>query len=210
MNVTYLKTRTFTTQAPWSESRNTAFVRNFTEGVRLVKELRQLRRTKERIDNTRQGTSINQVNWCENLIVTDVHTLTNSPRHTRQTNAKLGIQLLTYRAHTAISQVVNIVNLCTVINQTHDVLNDSDNIIFGQNQSCHINIRFQLTIDFVTTYFTQVVTLIREEQLVDNTTSRFIIWWVSATQLTINIIHRFNFRRRRVFLQRVVYNGVIF
>ena len=208
VNVAHLKTRPFTAQTAGSESGNTAFVRDFTEGVGLVEELRQLARAEKRIDDGRQSPRIYQINRRENFIVADVHPFPNRPRHTCQTDAELGVQLLANRAHTAVCQVVNVVNFRTVVDELNDVADDIDDVVFRQNQFFFRQIEF--AIDFVATDIAQVVAFITEKQLVNDATRRFVVWRVSAAQLAIDVVDGFAFGRRRVFLQRVVYNRVVF
>ena len=47
---------------------------------------------------------------------------------------------------------------------------------------------------------TKVVTLIAKKQLIDDTTSSFLIRWISVTQLTVNMLYRLFTRVRCIFL----------
>ena len=131
VHISHLKACTVATQTAGTQGRHTALVRNLRKGSLLVHKLRQRIRTKVGIDNRRDGLGINKVGRREHLVVAHVHTLTNSASHTRKTNAKLVVELLTYGAHTAVRQVVNIIHLSVAVNQLHQVLDNLNDILFG-------------------------------------------------------------------------------
>ena len=106
-------------------------MRNLRKGILLVHKLRQRIRTKVGIDNRRDGLRVNKVGRREHFVVTHVHTLTHGARHTRKTYAELVVELLTYGAHTAVRQVVNIIHLSVAVNQLHQVLDNLNDILFG-------------------------------------------------------------------------------
>jgi hypothetical protein len=76
---------------------------------------------------------IDQVGWCENLIVAHIHTLPDGAGHTGQPNAKLIVQLFANCTNTAVTEVVNIINFGTVVDQTNQIFDNGDNIFLGQN-----------------------------------------------------------------------------
>ena len=182
---------------------------NFCQWVCLVHELRQCICSEERVNYRRNCFCINQINRSKYFIIANIHTLTNSTRHTSQTNSKLIRKLFADSTYTTVTQVVDIINICFRVNQLYQIFNDFNNILFCQHLDIHIRIQIQFFIDTVTAYLTQVITFFREEQVVNYLTCTCIIRRISITQLTVNIQHCFFFRVTWVFLQCVEYNRII-
>ena len=105
--------------------------------------------------------------------------------------------------------MVDIINIGPGIYQLDQMFDDFDNIFFGQNSHLRFDIQIQFFIDPVTTYFSEVITFIREEKLVDNIAGCSFIRRFRITQLPVDMKHCFFFRVTRVFLQGVVNNGKI-
>ncbi len=209
MHVTNLKARALTRQTPGTQCRYPALVGDLRKRVRLIQKLRQLARTEKRVDHRRQSPRIDQVNRRKHLVVPHIHPLPNRPRHTRQTDTKLSVQLLPYRSHTPVTQVIDIVEFRLLVDQTHQVAHDGDDVFFRQHLVFQICLQPQLAVDLIPAHLSEVVPLIREKQFFDNTASRLLIGGIGAPQLTVNVLHRFEFRTRRILVQRVVYDRVI-
>ena len=116
VHVTHLKSGTVTRQTARTQGRQTTFVSDFSQWIRLIHELRQSIRTEEGIDYRRNRFRVNQIRRGEHFIITYIHALTNGTRHTSQADGKLIGELLTNRTHTTIAQVVNIINYSFRIN----------------------------------------------------------------------------------------------
>jgi hypothetical protein len=54
--------------------------------------------------------------------------------------------------------------------------------------------RFELLVDTIAAYIAQVVTLVREEQVLEDLACTGVISRVSITQLTIDVAHSLNLR----------------
>ena len=184
-------------------------MRDLRQRVGLIHELRQLVGTKERVDHRRQGLGIDQIDRGKHLVVSNVHTLTNGSGHTGQTNTELRTQLLTNSTNTTVGQVIDIIDLCFRVDQLDQVFYYGNDIFLGQDLLVHLDIKTQFLIHSVTSYLTQVISLVGEEQFVDDTASSFLIGRLRITQLTINVLYRFFFRVGRVLLQGIVNNGIV-
>ena len=99
--------------------------------------------------------------------------------------------------------MVDIIHICLRINQLNQILDDFDNILFRQYSDIHRRIKIQLLVDTITANITQIITFLREEQVIDNLTGTYIIGRVCITQLTVDIQYSFLFRVTRVFLQSI-------
>ena len=201
--VTNLETCAFTRKTARTEGRQTTLVSNLSQRVRLIHELTQRIGSEERVDHTGDGLGIDQVGRCEHLVVANVHTLTDCTAHTRQTDRELIAQLLTYCANTTVAQVVDIIDGSVGVHQLDKILDDLNDILLGQDTDIHIRVQTQFLIDSVTTYITQVVTLVREEEVLDHLACAGIISRISITQLAVDIVHSLLLTVTRVFLQRV-------
>ena len=207
--VSHLETCTIARQTARTQCRHTAFVRDFRQRVGLVHELGQSIRAEERIDDRRNRLGINQINRREHLIVADLHTLTDSTRHTCQTNGELIGQLLAHRAHTTVAQVVNIIDNCLGVDKFNQILDNLNDIFLRKHADTHVCRQIQLLVDSVTAYIAQIISLFREEQIINNLTGTRIISRVCITQLAIDIQHCLLLRVTRVFLQRIIDNRII-
>ena len=209
VNVTNLKSGTFTGKTTRTKGRHTTLVRDFSQGVCLVHELRQCVRSEEWVDYRRDCLRVNQINRSKHFIVTNVHTFANRTRHTSQTNSKLIRKLLTYCTYTTVTQVVNIIHICFWVNQLNQIFDDFNDIFLREDTHVHISRQIRLFIDSVTTYITKVISFFREEQVVDNLPCTCVISRIGVTQLTVDIQHSFFFRVTRVLLQRIIYDREI-
>ena len=85
-------------------------MRYLSQRVSLVHELRQRVSTEERVDHARDGLGVDQICWCEHLVIANVHALTNGAVHTSQTDRELVRQLLADCTYTTVRQVVDIIH----------------------------------------------------------------------------------------------------
>lgn len=122
---------------------------------------------------------------------------------------ELCIELFVYCMYMVVVQVVNVINFCFLVDQVNQVFYDRDDVFVGQYQGFFINIQFQFVVDFVMAYFFEVVMFIGKEQFIDDIVCGFFIGWICFVQLLVDVLYCFYFRIGRVFLQCVIYNGVI-
>ncbi len=160
VHVTNLETCTLTRQTAGAQSRQTALMGDFSQRVRLVHELRQRISAEERVDNRRNRLGIDKVNRSEHLIVTHVHALADSARHTCQTHTELVVELLPDCAHTAVAQVVDIVDISLRVDKFDKILDNLDDILLRQNLNIHRSGQTQFLVDAVAAHLTKVITLL--------------------------------------------------
>ena len=172
----------------------------FGQRVGLVHELRKLVGAKEGVDYGRKGTCVDQVYWLEIFVVTYVHSLSDGSGHTSQTYSKLAIQLFAYRSYTTVGQVVNIIDYCFGVDQTNEVLNNRDDIFFCQYNFLWLDAQAQLLIDTVSSYLTQVVTLVREEQTLNYFSRCCFVWSFGISKLTVDYFYCLFLRVGVIFL----------
>ena len=207
--VSNLETGTVATQTTGTKSRHTTLVSNLCQGVLLVHKLAQRIGAEIGINNRRDRLRIDKVGRRKYLIIAHVHTLTHGTRHTRQTYAKLIVELFPHSANATVRQVVDIVHFSIGVNQFDQIFDNLDNILFCQNTNIIGNRHIQLTVDTVATYLTEVITLLREEQVLNHLACRCIIGRLCITQLTIDIENSLFLGFSRVFLESIEDNRVV-
>ena len=184
-------------------------MRNFGQRVDLIHELRELRRPEERVDHRRQRLGIDQIDRSEHLVVTYVHALADRTRHAHEAHRELVRQLLAHGADTAVRQVVDIVDVGLRVDQLDQVFDDGDDVLSRQRADSGVDIQIQLLVDAVTAYVAQVVTLVREKQLLDDVACRSLIGRLRSAQLPVNIYDSLLLGVAGVFLQGIVYDREI-
>ena len=177
--------------------------------VCLIHKLRQGVRPEKRVHNRRNRLGIDQVDRSKDFIIAHIHAFTHRASHSRQPYAELIIQLLTNCAHTTITQVINIINYSLGVDQLNQVFDDFNDVFFRQHLRVCTNGQIQFAIDTEAPHISQVVTLLREKQIVDHLSGTGIICRICIPQLTIDIQHSFLLRITRILLQRIVDNRVI-
>ena len=208
VHITHLKACALAAQSTWTQRGDATLVRHLTQRVGLVHELRQLVRSEEAVDHGAQRLGVDQVGRGEDFVVAHVHALTDGPRHPGQAHTKLRVQLLTHRANATVAEVVDVVHVRVAVHQVQQGLDDADDVVLGQGASL-LSLNAQLAVDAESSHFTQIVALLREEQLVDHTTRSLQIWWLRIPQLTVDVFHRFFLRVGTVLVERVVDDGEV-
>ena len=96
--------------------------------------------------------------------------------------------------------MVDIVHLGFRVDELDQVLDDGDDILARQRADRRIDVQIELLVDPVTADIAQVVTLVREEELLDHVAGRSLVGRLRSTQLAIDIHHGFFFGVTRIFL----------
>ena len=209
VHVTYLESGTLTRQATRTQSRETTLVSDLSQRVGLIHELRERVGSEERVDDARDGLGVDQVGRGEHLIVADVHSLADGAAHTGQSDRELIAQLLAHGAHTTVRQVVDVVDGCIRVYQLNEIFDNLYNVFLGQNTNIHIGVQTKFLVDTVTTYITQVITLVGEEEVLNDLACTGIIGRIGIAQLTIDIEHSLLLGITGVFLQGVEDDGIL-
>ena len=83
--------------------------------------------------------------------------------------------------------MVDIVDVGLRVDQLDQIFDDRDHILAGQHSDFVRNVEIQFFIDSETTYITQVVTFVREEEFLDDVTGSCLIGWFRVTQLAVDV-----------------------
>ena len=110
--------------------------------------------------------------------------------------------------------MVDIVDFGLAAQQLDQIFDDGDDVFLCQDLDVIGNVEVQFAVDAVTTDQAQIISLVGEEQLLNDATCRFLIGRLSITQLAVDVFHSLFFRVAGVFLQglendRIVGNPII-
>ena len=207
--VAHLETGTLTRKTTGAKCRKTTLVRNFGQRVGLVHELRKCVRTEERVDHTRNGLRVDQVGRSEHFVVAHIHAFADGTAHTCQTDRELVGELLANRTHTAVRKVVDVVDRRLRVDEFDEVLDDRDDVFTREYAHIKRGIETQFLIDTITTHFTEIITLVGEEKVVDHFARTRIIGGFCVTKLTVDFNHRLTFGVRTVLVERIEDDRVV-
>ena len=130
VNVADFESGAFSRQAARPEGRQTPLVRNFRQRIRLIHELRQLRRSEEFADRGHHRLGIDQVvRHRRRHFLVHRHFFFNCPFHADQSDAELVLEQLADRAYAAIAQVIDVVHRANVLAELEQVFDGRVEII---------------------------------------------------------------------------------
>ncbi len=145
----------------------------------------------------------------ENFIVTNVHSFPDGTSHTSQTNAELVCELLANGSYPTVAQVVDIINISLRVDKLNQVLYDGNDVFLSKYAGSIRYIKSQLLVDSVTANITEVVSLVGEEQLVDNVACCCLVRWLCISELAVYIENCLLFGVAGIFLQSIVDDCVV-
>ena len=106
-------------------------MRDFGERVRLVHELRELRRAEELLDRRDDRLGVDQVVRHRRVdVLMDRHLLLDGALHAHEADAELVLEQLADRADAAVAEVVDVVDAADVLAEAEQVVDD-DEEVFG-------------------------------------------------------------------------------
>ena len=105
--------------------------------------------------------------------------------------------------------MVDIINGCAGVYELYEVFNNLDNVFFCQDTSIHVYIETKFLIYTVASYFSQVITLVREEEVLEHLTCTCIISRVGIAQLPVDVEHSLLFRVAGILGKCIEDDGVL-
>ena len=134
VHVAHLEAGALARQTARSEGRETALVRDFGERVRLVHELRQLRRAEVLLHHRRDRLGVDEVVRHERLdLLRHAHALLDRALHANQTDAVLVLHQLADRADAAVAEVIDVVDRALAVLQLDQVADRLEDVALGQD-----------------------------------------------------------------------------
>ena len=130
VNVADLESGPLAREPTRPEGRQTPLVRDLGEGVRLVHELRELRRAEELLDRRDDRLGVDQVVGHRRVdVLVHGHLLLDGPLHAHQADAELVLEELADRADAAIAEVVDVVDAADVLPEAEQIVDDDVEIV---------------------------------------------------------------------------------
>ena len=99
--------------------------------------------------------------------------------------------------------MVDVIDRSLRVDELNEILDNLNDVFFGQNTDIGFCVKTQFFVDAVATYIAQVISFFRKEKILDNFTGRSIIGRVGISQLAIDIEYSLLLRVTGVFLQGV-------
>ena len=167
VHVTDFKARALARQAARAQCRNTTLVRDFRQRVGLVHELRQLRRTEELANRRRNRLRVDQVVRHQVFRLSLAQTFLHGAFNTRQPGTELVFCQFADAAHTAIAEVVDIVDFALAVTQVHQQLDRVEDVLVGQHHRAGTARAVQAAVDLHAANTRQVVRVFAIEQTLE-------------------------------------------
>ena len=164
---------------------------DFRERIRLVHELRQLRRSEELPDRSHHRLGVDQVvRHGRRHFLIHAHLFLDGAFHADQADAELVLQQLTDRAHAAVAQVIDVVHRTDVLAQLQQVTNGAVEILRLQRAMVQVGGIFtlkQLDVELQASHAREVVLARIEEHAVEKRGRRVQRRRIARPQLAINL-----------------------
>ncbi len=133
VHVAHLEAGPLARQAARPERREPALVRDLGERVGLVHELRELRGAEELAHGRRRGLGVDQVLRHHRVDIDRGHTLLDGALHAQEADAVLVLHQLADRAHPAIAEMIDVVDLALAVAQIEQGADDRDDVVLAQH-----------------------------------------------------------------------------
>ena len=135
VNVAHFEARALAGETARPEGREAALVRDLGERVRLVHELRELRRPEVLLHHRRDRLGVDEVVRHQRVdLLRHAHALFDGALHANQTDAVLVLHQLADRAHAAVAEVVDVVDRAAAVLQLDEVADRLQDVLRGQHR----------------------------------------------------------------------------
>ncbi len=159
--------------------------------VRLVHELRKLRRAEELAHAGLSRLGVDQVMRHVGVDLNRAHALADRALHAQQADADLVFHQLAHRTDAAVAEVVDIVDFADTVLQAVQIFQYSQNIGLLQHAKLVVSLEIQTRIHLHAAHRRQVVALRVEEQRVEQAFGRFHRRRLAGAHDAVNVDQRF-------------------
>ena len=133
VHVAHLEARPLAREPAGPERGQPPLVGDLRERVGLVHELGELRRAEELAHGRRRRLGVDQVVRHDGVDINRAHALANGAFHPEQADAVLVLHQLADRAHPAVAQVVDVIDIAATVLQRDEGGDDGDDILAPQH-----------------------------------------------------------------------------
>ena len=133
MHVAHLEARALTRQTARAKRRQAALVGDFRQRVGLVHELGELRGAEELAHGGGRRLGVDQILRHHRVDIDRGHALLDGALHAQQADAVLVLHQLADRAHAAVAEMVDVVDLALAVAQVDQRLDDREDVLAAQH-----------------------------------------------------------------------------
>ena len=204
MDVADLEPGALARQAARPERREPPLVRDLGQRVRLVHELRQLRRPEELADGRHDRLRVDQVvRHGRRHFLVDGHLLLDRPLHPHQPDPELVLEQLADRAHAPVAEVIDVVDVGRVAPQLQQVADHLVEVLRVQDLLVERRVQPELRVQLQPADPREVVLLRVEEHVLEQRPRTIERRGVARPEAPVNLDERLLVRVDRVLLQRL-------
>ncbi len=167
VHVAHLEAGALARQAARPERREPPLVRDLRQRVGLVHELRQLRRAEELAHRCRRRLGVDEVVRHHGVDLDRAHALADRPLHAQEADAVLVLHELADRAHAAVAEVVDVVDLAAPVLELDEDLEDGEDVLLAQRAHGILGLQAEPRVHLDAADRRQVVALAVEEQALE-------------------------------------------
>ena len=164
MHVAHFEAGALARETARSERRETPLVRDFGQRIGLVHELRELRGAEELAHRGGRRLGVDQVLRHDGVDIDRRHALLDRALHAQQADAVLIFHQLADRAHPAIAEMVDVVDLALAVAQIDQRADDRDDVFLAQHAHGVGRVEVEAHVHLDAADGGQVVALAVEEQ----------------------------------------------
>ena len=168
VHVAHFEAGTLASQTARAERGKAALVGDLGERVRLIHELRELRRAEELAHGRGRGLRIDEVLRHDRVDVDRGHALLDGALHPQEAQAILVLHEFADRADATITEMIDVVDLAATIAQIHQRLGDRQDVGLAQDPHRILGIEIEPHVHLDPAHGRQVVAFGIEEQRVEH------------------------------------------
>ena len=172
VHVAHLEARALAREAARPQRREAPLVRDLGQRVGLVHELGELRGAEELAHRRRRRLGVDQVLRHHGVDVDRAHALLDGALHAQQAQAILVLHQLADRAHAAVAEMVDVVDLALAVAQVDQRLDDREDVLLAQRAHGVLGLEVEAHVHLDAADRGEVVALEVEEQAVEQVRSR--------------------------------------
>ncbi len=180
---------------------------HFRQRVVLIHKLRQLRRAKKLFYRCCNRFGVDQVLRHKAFRLSHRQTLFNRTLNTNQTYTELVLCHFTHRTNTTVTQVIDIIHNAFTIANVDEGFQYVNDVVVRKSAFTGIRFTLQTTVELHPAYARQVVTLLSEKQVLEQSFCRLFCRWLARTHHTVNLYQRFQLASSRINTQGVGNEG---
>src|SRR5262245_40745310 len=207
VHVAHLEAGALARETARAEGGEAALVRDLRQRVRLVHELRQLRRPEELLDDRGDRLVVDELLRHQRLDVLQAHALLDGALHADETDAVLILHQLADRTHAAVAEVVDVVDLPVAVLELDQVLHDLEDVLAAQRALVEGRVQLELVVELEPPDARQVVALRVEEEVVEEGGGGLRRGRIARTQAAVDLEDRLLRIGDLVLQQRVAERG---